>query len=138
MVLEMAPEMKGCAAPIMQYYYLLSANITINGSDEEEIFVISGKGHQLLVSVFSKDKPGQKIYERLFDPAETYCIQLNGLKGNDHFMVEASAGSGIRLQIHGNKGNDMYDIQGKMKIKIYDDRKEDNMVVNNTSARLCF
>jgi hypothetical protein len=122
----------------LQYYQYLSASVTINGTNEEEVFVVSGRGDKLLVSVFKKEKPDQKLYERLFDPAITHEIRLNGLKGDDRFITEKSARSKIRLKIYGNDGKDEYDIHGSIKTKVVDTSKETNVVLNNSSARFCF
>jgi hypothetical protein len=121
----------------MQYYQYLSASVTINGTDEEELFVVSGKGDKLMVSIFKKDKPGQKIYERLFDPVITKQIRLNGLDGDDHFITEKSADSKIHLKICGNDGKDVYDMKGGIKTKVVDTSEEKNVILNKSSAKLC-
>jgi hypothetical protein len=122
----------------MQYYQYLSASVTINGTDEEELFVVSGKDGKLLVSVFKKDQPDQKFYERLFDPAITHEIRLNGLNGNDRFITEKSARSKIRLKIYGKEGKDVYDIQGSIKTKVVDTSEKNSAALNKSFARLCF
>lgn len=122
----------------MQYYTFLSSSVTIKGSDEDELFIVKGSNNKLLVSVFQKNEPNQKMYERLFDPSETNSIELNGLKGNDQFIIEESARSVIALKIYGGEGSDVYDVKGNMKTKIFDSRKENNRVLQKGSAKFYF
>ena len=107
----------------MRYYDFLSGSVQITGSDEQELFVVTGKGKQLLVTVYRIEMNNRyKIYERLFDPEETGYVHLHGLKGDDQFVVEQNATSSIRLRFYGNEGNDKYDIKGKTKFRIHDTR----------------
>lgn len=111
----------------MKYYKFLSKHITINGSDEEDLFVVSGKDDQLEITIYQlkKNKTRIKIYERTLHPSETRLVYLNGLKGNDHFMLEETARSKIRLKISGNEDKDIYEVKGRTKNKILERQPED-------------
>lgn len=123
----------------MKYYRFLSGKVYITGSDERELFVVSGNDDQLIVSVYSlSNNDRQCIYKRTFIPSETRYIELNGLKGDDQFIIEPSARSKIRLRLHGNEGKDSYDLLGKVRSRVHDAREEDNVIVNNSSARIVF
>lgn len=124
----------------MNYYQALSATVTVNGSDQEELFVASGREGKLLLEVFrmQNGKTQQKIYERTFDPAETNTIRLNGLKGDDHFVIGGSVVPALKLKIFGNEGRDIYDVNGAVKAEISDSKDENNIVKNNSSAKICF
>lgn len=116
----------------MKYYHFLSQMVTINGTDQEELFHISGNNSNLIVQVYAwKDgKAAHKIYERVFTRKETWQIKLQGFDGNDQFVVEDGTNSKIRLLFVGGKGKDTYDIKGKVKYKIEDDKGEDSSLVS--------
>lgn len=123
----------------MKYYDFLSGTVTISGSNEEEIFVAKGNGKKLNVTVFKQDEKGRhKIYERSFDRSETGFVRLDGLDGNDQFIIDGTAESKIKLKIYGSGGKDVYDIKGKTRSTIFDSQSESNVVVNNSSARINF
>lgn len=46
-----------------------------------------------------------------------------GLDGNDHFSIDENVSSSIKLQLKGGEGNDVYNVQGKIKTVIEDDNK---------------
>lgn len=126
---------EGLMKNAMKYYRFLSETVTINGSDEEDLFVASEKGDQLLVSVYQlkKDQPQLIIYERSFDRSETRLVYINGLKGNDRFMFNGTARSGIRINVNGNEGKDVYEAKGRIKTKILN-KEEVDVVINNASS----
>ena len=111
----------------MKYYRFLSRYVTINGSDEEDLFAISGNREQLQVSVYQMKRDGTKtkLYERTLHPSETRIVYLNGLKGNDHFVIGDTDGWKIKLRISGNEDKDVYEITGPIKNKILDKQPED-------------
>ncbi len=108
----------------MRYYQYLSKLVKVIGTNEEELFVVSGRDDKLLITVYRLEKKNRyKMYERLFDRSETHSVHLYGLKGDDQFVMEESARPGIRLRMYGNEGKDQYDIRGRTKNKIIDDEK---------------
>ena len=123
----------------MKYYEFISSTVTINGSNEEEIFMATTKGNKLNVTMYRKSSQGpQKIYERSFNRSETNFVHLDGLGGNDQFIIDGTADSKIKLKLYGNGGKDLYDIKGNTKSEIFDTKSESNVVVNNSSARINF
>lgn len=121
----------------MGYYRFLSKVVTINGTDQEEVFLVSGSGNKLKVQVFAlKDgKQGHKMFEREFTRNETWEIQLQGFDGNDQFIVEENANSKIRLLFKGGKGKDIYNIRGRIKNTIEDDKMDDNQLLSLSHTR---
>jgi hypothetical protein len=119
----------------MKYYSFLSKKVTIDGSDERDLFIVSGKGNQIKVAVYQarENSPHLKTYERVFDPSETKTIYLNGLKSDDRFLLQQTASSKIKLLINGNEGVDVYEVMGKVKAEIMD-TMEDNLVIVDPPA----
>ncbi|HYH13872.1 MAG TPA: hypothetical protein VD794_01545 [Flavisolibacter sp.] len=121
----------------MKYYRYLSKIVTVNGTDQEELFKISSDINGLKVTVFAwKDgKLGHTMYERVFTRKETWKIQFQGFDGNDQFIVDENANSKIRLLFKGGKGKDSYNIKGKIKNTIDDDKMDDNELISLSCTR---
>ena len=122
----------------LEYYAQLSRNITINGSDENEIFTAQGDGKnvKILVSRISSDGSRQTIFERTINPSETRSVSLVGFAGDDRFEIEASAKAPLRLHIFGNEGNDHYSVKGSLKTKIIDGNLAKNITADQHAAKL--
>jgi hypothetical protein len=122
----------------MKYYNFLTRHVTINGTDEKEIFKIKGDKEKLTLSVFASldGKQDRKLYERNFFPSETAYITLFGLGGNDEFIVEEGTENKIRLNIWGNKGADKYAIKGKLNNTIYDAVADGNQIEFTAASKI--
>lgn len=120
----------------MKYYRFLSGQVTINGSDEEDLFVISRNKELLKVSVYQLKKNGTKlkVYERYLRPSETGVVYLNGLKGNDHFQIGDISESKIQLRISGDEDKDIYEVAGQLKTKMLNKQAEDVVRTNVTGT----
>jgi hypothetical protein len=138
---EMEEKLKGRRDELlekgMKYYRFLSQIVTVNGTDQEELFHISSNNNKLRVQVFAwKDgKINHKLYDRAFTRDETWQIKLLGFDGNDQFLVEEGTKSKIRLLFNGGKGKDTYNIKGKVKNTIEEDKGEDNRLVSLSNTR---
>lgn len=122
----------------MKYYRFLAHEVTINGTDEAEIFKVSGNQSHLIVQVFDKKdgKEGRKIYERKFIPSETHRISFFGFGGKDEFIVQEEAAAKIKLSISGGEGEDRYQINGSVKNKIYDSPTENNKMEGKSKSKI--
>ena len=118
----------------LKYYDYISHTVSVNGSDETEIFKLSGVGDNLLVQVFAND--GTKIFDRLILRDETKAVELIGLGDNDQFLILPNTRSSIKINIHGGTGEDIYDLQGKTKNTIKDFKAEKNQVKNRGGAKM--
>lgn len=121
----------------MKYYYFLSEEVQVNGTDESEIFKVSGDQNKITVQVFAKKdgKEERKIYERHFYD-DTDLINLNGLGGDDDFIVADNSKSDIKLNIAGGVGNDSYDIKGNINNNIIDNKTENNRFISKQKSTL--
>jgi len=116
----------------MKYYRFIAKDVMINGTDQSELFKITGKGNNILVQVFNmkNGKAGRMFYEREFTKDETWRIKLMGYGGNDQFIVEEAVKTTIRMEFYGGNGKDLYNIKGGMKNKIFEKDKEENEYVS--------
>jgi len=122
----------------LKYYKFLSHRVTINGTDKKEIFQIKSDQKKLTVSIYDdKDgKQGIKLYERNFDHADTKFIDINGMGNNDQFIIDEDASSKIKLIIKGGAGADVYDLNGKVRNTVHDDKSDGNKVLNTSNSKL--
>jgi hypothetical protein len=109
---------------MLGYYRYLSNTVTIQGSKQRELFSIDGheKG-EVHVTVNELDHSGRtaaKIYERIFDPADTRELRIYGMEGNDSFLVTETK-TPITVKIIGGPGADHYvSIGDNNDIEVYD------------------
>ncbi len=116
----------------MDYYYFLSENVNIRGSNKREYFRVQRLDDDTTrVRVWKstdKDKKDKKIYDRRFLRSETKEIRLYGLKGQDEFKLEGDVKKGIKIRIIGGPGKDEIDDDSRVrgfskKTIVYDKKK---------------
>ena len=78
------------------------------------------------------------MYDRVFDYHDTKDIRLYGLNGDDKFEVDSTARSKIRLLVIGGKGNDTFDIRGRVINYLYDLKTEKNFIEHRRRTRNLF
>jgi hypothetical protein len=123
----------------MKYYEFLSGNVTVFGTEEKELFTVIGD-KKIIVTMYrgAKKQLSEKIYERTFVPDETGYIYLEGLGGDDEFLIDQAASSKIKIKIRGGKGRDVYDLRGQIKSKVYDSSRENNKIAATSNAKFIF
>jgi hypothetical protein len=112
----------------LRYYRFLSEEALVNGSDEEEIFKVTGDNSGLVVTVFHAMENTEpfRSYERHFIAGETFCITLNGFGGTDRFEIDKTVSSKIRIIINTGAGRDVVEGGAGLRLKVNDDAaKED-------------
>ncbi len=125
----------------MRYYKFLSRQVNIVGSNKDEYFKVESVGRNLQVRVYKKtDKidSASIIYSRIFEPGTTKEIDLYGLNGNDIFDIDASAHSPITIRIIGGRGEDTFDIRGRVKNYLYDLSTEKNYIASTRRSHVKF
>ncbi len=123
----------------MKYYEFISGIVDISGSEDAELFEVKKQGEEIIISVYrmlENAEPTKKIYERIFDRADTRFVNLEGLGGNDRFVFDENITSGIKIKISGGEGKDMYDLKGKLKTIVYDSLSDNNTINNQSKAKI--
>ncbi len=125
----------------LAYYYFISKEVRIPGSNQGEYFHVKKAGNGLQVLVYEIKKRSDTaalIYSRVFDRQHTEEIWLYGLNGRDEFKVDDDVSSKIRLRIMGGKGKDTFNIIGNVRNNIYDLSTEKNAVVQSNRSKVKF
>ncbi len=115
----------------MKYYRFISRRVYILGSNKKEYFKVSMSNDSLHVKVFAREigkDTGFVMYERKFNPVNTYELQLYGLNNDDLFDVDENVKTKIKIRIIGGKGNDTFNVKGNSPILLYDIKKEGNYI----------
>ncbi|GAA4023298.1 hypothetical protein GCM10022409_03910 [Hymenobacter glaciei] len=90
------------------FYRNLAREPRIAGTDEAERFELHRYADSTVVAVFPAQGKAA-FYHRAFLPSETHRIQLEGLGGDDSFVVEThgkAAGHQLSIRIYGGPGTD--------------------------------
>jgi len=100
------------------YYNFLAENITIEGSDDDEYFLVERLDNsQTRVRVYEKDDDEKKqrlFYDRTFYTDLTKELVLHGLGGDDYFEISGEVDKGIRVRAIGGWGEDTFIDQSKV------------------------
>jgi hypothetical protein len=65
-------------------------------------------------------------------------VRLYGLNGDDIFEIDPDVNSKIRIRMIGGKGNDTFDIKGKIKNYLYDITYEKNVLLATNNSKKKF
>lgn len=125
----------------LDYYRFLAKEVNVLGSNNRELFWLSGEKKEVRVRMYDLSPEGdtlQLLYDRQFDPAATKEIRLYGFREDDRFLVDSSVSSPIRLRIIGGRGKDTFDVRGRMRNLLYDFSGEGNAVVARRKTELRF
>lgn len=124
----------------LKYYRFISKTVSIPGTNDKEYYHIKNDGKNNLEVIEYKRKKSSDtasiMYDRVFDSRVTKHIWLFGLNNTDKFLVDENAESKTALKIIGGKGNDTFDIRGKVKTNIYDLRSDQNVVLNKSHSKV--
>ncbi len=125
----------------MKYYKFLSKKVNVVGSNKNEYFKVESVGKDLQVRVYkktAKTDSASLVFTRIFEPSVTKEIDLYGLNGNDYFEIDKNAKSKIKLRIIGGRGEDTFNINGKVRNYLYDLSTEKNVVENESRSGMKF
>ncbi len=100
----------------MHYYRIQSRQVVINGSEDDETFLVhvTDPRHVTVTGISEKN---DTFYHRAFNRADTREINIYGLEGKDHFIVDGSGRNSFHIRLLGGDGKDHYktsdDMHGK-------------------------
>ncbi len=126
----------------MKYYHFLSHYVNVVGSNKREYFRISSEpAGKVKVAVYErKDNmdTAYRLYQRVFDHADTKELRLYGLNGNDLFVMDPDVSSKIKIRIIGGRGNDTFNIRGNVPTILYDIDSSGNFIAAKSHAKVKF
>lgn len=122
----------------MNYYEFLAGQVFVPGSNDTEVFQLEGDADslQLTVQRLNKHGKGEVVYRRSFYPGETGTLRISGLQGNDQFVVNVKERNRIRVEVHGDEGEDRFDIKSVSRIKLFDIEGEKNEISEKGNTRV--
>jgi hypothetical protein len=124
----------GLMEDALRYYDFLAREVTYNGTSEKEIFRITPAPAGLRLTV--TDEKDRKLYDRILDKNDTRRLIINAFGGADEFLVGEDVTPGIRLIIHGGQGEDLYDINGRTRVIVYEHESEKNVFRNKSRVKV--
>ena len=94
----------------IRYYSIMSKRVTINGSSENELFVVNlVDKNQVSVTGF---RPGNDtFFHRTFYRQDTKEINIYGLDGDDQYLLKGSAKNRFIIRFLGGEGNNQYNAE---------------------------
>jgi len=122
----------------LRYYKFISKRVNVVGSNQKEYFKVTGIGKKLEVKVYARKGNNDTsfvMYDRIFDPRVTKDIRLYGLNDDDKFDIDPTARSSTRVSIIGGKGNDTFNIRGRVINYLYDLTTEKNFIEHRSRTR---
>jgi len=105
----------------LNYYEYLAKQVSIFASFRNDQVMIDQQGDQTIITIYNH--AAKPVYHRAFDPKETKMVLVDGLEGNDRFLIEEPP-EGIKLLLYGGKGEDVYPLQVYNAVRIKDEEEE--------------
>jgi hypothetical protein len=97
------------AESVMDYYSFVAGNVLLYGTDRAEHFEITSNGDSVHVAI--RDIPTNILrLERYFVPAETQCLRIVALGGDDRYSISGLLPQGLQLSIDGGPGKNNFHI----------------------------
>jgi hypothetical protein len=118
------------------YYDLMSKEVDVTGSKEEEYFQVEYNGDSTVrVHIYDTDgnaKGTNLLYDRTFYPKETKEVRLWGLGNEDVFDFSGQGGK-IKVRAFGGTGDDVFKDEAQAKTLLYDKGDETTYLLNGNS-----
>ncbi len=115
--------------PEMARHYgeYLNKTVTIRATEKDdkiEIKRLPDIKTEVVIKRLLSDEPNKEIYRRTFDFETTEELLVYGLGDDDVFEVTGQGDNKIQLKLLGGYGDDVYSIENKKGVKIYDWKHE--------------
>lgn len=111
-----------------QYYKVLHKTVILTGTNKKDKFVINrlpeGKTE---IKIIRLKKDGEELdFEKTYSKNETSEIWIYGLGDDDIFEVNGKAKNPIKTRLLGGLNNDVYNLNTKNKVNVYDYKSKKN------------
>ncbi|SFS29829.1 metallophosphoesterase [Lutibacter maritimus] len=115
------------------YYKHLAKYAVVKGNDKDNLFeierLINGKTLVKIYNIKNNEK-GTKFFQKIYSKEETSEIWIYGLDDKDVFKVTGVKNNIIPIRIIGGQNNDIYNIENKKRVTIYDYKTKKNTFNN--------
>jgi len=115
--------LKTLPSKALEYSAYLDKIIAVAGTEKDDLFIVTKLPNgkiKVTVKRLLSGKKNEVLFERTLTENETKELWLYGLGDNDEFVIIGDVKSAIKIRIVGGYGDDIYDIQNKKKLKIFD------------------
>ncbi len=115
------------------YEYFKEHEIVVATTKDNTIDIVREKDGITKVTIKKDDKI---LLENSYDKKLTKELWVYGLDGDDAITVSGEGSNYIKLKIFGGEENDIYDIQNRRNVKVYDYASKNNTFKNPVSKML--
>ncbi|WP_318312631.1 metallophosphoesterase [Flagellimonas crocea] len=112
---------------VRSYATYLNKIVVVRATEKDDKIEIARGAENKTTVVIKRiltDEPNEEIYRRIFDHSVTKELWIYGLGDDDVFEVKGSGNNAIMVRIVGGYGDDVYDVENKKNIKVYDWKHE--------------
>ncbi|MGH2666526.1 metallophosphoesterase [Flavobacterium sp.] len=119
---------KGLEKFVLEYYHFLQKRILVVGTDKKDKFSITRMPEgKTKIDFIRLKKEGEELQSSIiYDKQTTNEIWVYGLDDDDVFEVRGEASNGMLIRLIGGQNHDVYTIENKKRIKIYDYKSKEN------------
>ena len=110
-----------------EYAKYLNKIVAISGTEKDDIFKISRMENgetKVTVKRILSDEKDELMYSRIFNDSLTKELWIYGLGDDDVFIVEGMENSNTKIKIIGGYGEDTYNVENKIGVKLFDWKHE--------------
>ncbi len=121
-----------------EYARYLNKTAVVPGTHKDDLFEITRMPNGKTKIVGKRklsDEKNKVFYERIFDSKETKRILVYGLNDDDTFIVNGDGDGYSKVKIIGGYGKDVYQIENKRKLKVYDWKFEESKFEDKKPSR---
>ena len=107
----------------VSYGEMLNKTVSIHATHKDdliEVIRMDDSKTRVIIKRILTNKDNELFYDRVFDKNETKELWIYGLNDKDEFKVYGESGSNVFVRLIGGYGNDIYDIQNRSHLKVYD------------------
>ncbi len=121
-----------------EYASYLNKTAVVYGTHKDDLFEITrmpnGKT-KIIGKRKLSDEKNKVFYERIFDSKETKRILVYGLNDDDTFVINGEGDTYSKIKIIGGYGKDIYKVENKRKLKVYDWKFEESTFEEKKPSR---
>jgi hypothetical protein len=120
-------------------YEFLRSCVLITGTDKDDHFVITRKPNGITnVSIYriKKGEKTDKFWDVDYDKSVTNELWIYGLDDEDVFEVNGESNKYIKIKIIGGQNNDIYRINNKRNVRVFDQKSKPNTFETPVSKTL--
>lgn len=124
-----------------RYYKVLAKLAIITGTDKDDYVDVVRMDDGNTKVTITRNKDGQRaeiLSEKIYRPDETKEIWIYALDDEDKVLVKGSGPGKIFVRIIGGHGNDIYSIENRKKVKLYDHKSLPNTIAEGENAKFRF